>query len=62
MIAVIAGAALGALNPQPAAESGELRACRPLLLLNAAGAGDIQATATFGTQIRAGTLQRHCGE
>jgi hypothetical protein len=40
----------------------EGRAYQPLILLNAACAGDIQITATFGTQIRTETLQMRCGE
>ena len=38
------------------------RAWQPLILLNATCAGDIQVTATFGTQSRTETLQMRCGE
>ena len=38
------------------------RAWQPLILLNATCAGDIQVTATFGTQTRTETLQMRCGE
>ena len=40
----------------------EGRAWLPLFLLNATCAGDIQVTATFGTQTRTETLQMRCGE
>ena len=40
----------------------EGRAWQPLILLNATCAGDIQVTATFGTQTRTETLQMRCGE
>ena len=42
--------------------SPEGRAYQPLILLNAACAGDIQVTATFGTQTQTETLQMRCGE